>query len=547
MRLTFATAAIALLASSGSAFAADCTKGLLWPYVRNPGDCLTDTEIQAGKTGVYSGPVTGQVDVSTIKPPPQAKAGAASAVQCSHSWYWPFGGGDCQPAPSAAGTSAVTAASPAANPSTAEPAAQPAAPALPAVKPQAAAAPAAPTAQAVSASPASVKAEAAVAPAPALPVRLTQANAAECHKGVLWPFIRDAGDCPTGSERATGKTTAIPPTASAPAAAPVVQTSASPVVADHNPPVAKAPSETLPMQAIAAATPMTAPECTRGAFWPFVRGAGDCPTAAERSNGKTTAVPVAAITSPTMPAVQSSVPAAEPAKVAAAPSTAAACSKGVLWPFIRNAGDCQTTADKGSGNTTAVPVEDAPSPTPAAVTNAPAPPPAKTDAALVAPASATCTKSVLWPFIRESGDCATTADKGSGKTAAVPVSASPPPATPIAQIAPAAASPAANIPGASCTRSWLWPFVREAGDCATTTERGNGATSAVPIRAGASVETPALVPTAATMPQPPVPQDNSAPAANQPAACHKGLFWPFVREAGDCPTDADKAPQRNPS
>jgi hypothetical protein len=25
------------------------------------------------------------------------------------------------------------------------------------------------------------------------------------------------------------------------------------------------------------------------------------------------------------------------------------------------------------------------------------------------------------------------------------------------------------------------------------------------------------------------------------------LFWPFVREAGDCPTDAERAPQHNPS
>src|SRR5258707_5555545 len=61
-------ARVVLFGASGSAFAADCTKGMLWPYTRNPGDCLTDAEIKAGKTGVYSGPVNTNVDVSSIKP-----------------------------------------------------------------------------------------------------------------------------------------------------------------------------------------------------------------------------------------------------------------------------------------------------------------------------------------------------------------------------------------------------------------------------------------------------------------------------------------------
>jgi hypothetical protein len=68
MRLLPFVATIAFFAASGSAFAADCTKGLLWPYTRNPGDCLTDVEIKAGKTGVYTGPVNTNVDVSSIKP-----------------------------------------------------------------------------------------------------------------------------------------------------------------------------------------------------------------------------------------------------------------------------------------------------------------------------------------------------------------------------------------------------------------------------------------------------------------------------------------------
>jgi hypothetical protein len=30
-----------------------CTKGIFWPFVRSPGDCLTDTEISSGRTGTY--------------------------------------------------------------------------------------------------------------------------------------------------------------------------------------------------------------------------------------------------------------------------------------------------------------------------------------------------------------------------------------------------------------------------------------------------------------------------------------------------------------
>ncbi len=33
---------------------------------------------------------------------------------------------------------------------------------------------------------------------------------------------------------------------------------------------------------------------------------------------------------------------------------------------------------------------------------------------------------------------------------------------------------------------------------------------------------------------------NVAPPAAYPATCYKGLLWPFIREPGDCPTDAEK-------
>ena len=39
-----ATAAFAAVLFASDQAGAACTKGMLWPYVRNPGDCLTDAE-----------------------------------------------------------------------------------------------------------------------------------------------------------------------------------------------------------------------------------------------------------------------------------------------------------------------------------------------------------------------------------------------------------------------------------------------------------------------------------------------------------------------
>jgi hypothetical protein len=54
MRALTLTACVVLFAAShGSALAASgCGKGMLWPYVRQPGDCLTDDEIKAGTVTV---------------------------------------------------------------------------------------------------------------------------------------------------------------------------------------------------------------------------------------------------------------------------------------------------------------------------------------------------------------------------------------------------------------------------------------------------------------------------------------------------------------
>ena len=31
----------------------ECSKGILWPFIRNAGDCLTEKEREAGMTGAY--------------------------------------------------------------------------------------------------------------------------------------------------------------------------------------------------------------------------------------------------------------------------------------------------------------------------------------------------------------------------------------------------------------------------------------------------------------------------------------------------------------
>ena len=144
MRLLTFVAGVVFFAASGSAFAADCTKGMLWPYTRNPGDCLTDAEIKAGKTGVYSGPLNTNVDVSSIKPETPTQTSTPSSGGGSTGGFFSgglFGGGSSTPsAPSTPSTSS------------------------------------APSATAVS-----------------------------CNKSALWPFVREPGDCLTATEKLTNK------------------------------------------------------------------------------------------------------------------------------------------------------------------------------------------------------------------------------------------------------------------------------------------------------------------------------------------------------
>ena len=142
MRLLPFIASVIFFAASGSAFAADCNKGMLWPYTRNPGDCLTDAEIKAGKTGVYSGPVNTNVDVGSIKPETSTPSTPSSGGGSTGGFFSGglFGGSSSTPS----------------KPST-------------------------------------------TATAPS-------GNAVSCNKGTLWPFVREPGDCLTATEKATNKT-----------------------------------------------------------------------------------------------------------------------------------------------------------------------------------------------------------------------------------------------------------------------------------------------------------------------------------------------------
>ncbi len=204
MRLAMFAAGVAFFAASGSAFAADCNKGMLWPYTRNPGDCLTDSEIKAGQTGVYTGPVNTNVDLSSIKPdssavsPGSTVSGSTSsstgglggyfsgglvgevlgggssssinAVSCNKGYLWPFvrEPGDC-----------LTAQEKVTNKNGVYRSAEV-------------------TQVSVSSAPA---ADAGAGNSPANAPQPTASSTASCQKGWFWPFVRKSGDCPTGVEK----------------------------------------------------------------------------------------------------------------------------------------------------------------------------------------------------------------------------------------------------------------------------------------------------------------------------------------------------------
>ena len=164
----------------------ECNKGLFWPFVRNPGDCLTDAERRSGMTGTYRGSEVEQTDAGDEAAAP-APAAPAQAQQSPPT-----------PAVGAPSEQASAPEPPQEMDTTAGATPVPASPApaagTAAVQPAAAqrAAPAAETAAPQS--------------SPAAEDRATYTGPGGCTKGIFWPFVRRAGDCLTDAEVRSGMT-----------------------------------------------------------------------------------------------------------------------------------------------------------------------------------------------------------------------------------------------------------------------------------------------------------------------------------------------------
>ena len=250
MRVVSLVVCVTVYAGCGSAFAADCGKGILWPFVRNPGDCLTDVELKAGQTGVYTGPLNTNVDVGAIKP----NAAPPSTVTTPNSggMFGNLFGGGSTPAPAPAPAAAATA--------------------TPAPIPAVTATPAATPTQTATVTPA--------ATSTAAPAR--RGNAA-CNKGYLWPFVRDPGDCLTAAEKKTNPSGTYEEGAVSEVVAPNAGNPANPPT-----PIAASASaaDTAGVRVETSAPAPAAASCQKGWFWPFVRDTGDCATDQEKKNTK---------------------------------------------------------------------------------------------------------------------------------------------------------------------------------------------------------------------------------------------------------------------
>jgi hypothetical protein len=166
---------------------------------------------------------------------------------------------------------------------------------------------------------------------------------------------------------------------------------------------------------------------------------------------------------------------------------------------------------------------------------------------------------MLWPFVRNPGDCLTDAEIASGQKGVYsgPVNTN----VDVSAIKPADVPPENNVVSGSgtggllsggpfgdgpsnragqvtCNKGAFWPFVREPGDCLTDVEKKQGKTGVFGGGAGVT-QVSAAAPGAPNANGAQTPAPTPAPES-PPAGCERSWFWPFVRTAGDCPTDADK-------
>jgi hypothetical protein len=234
-------------------------------------------------------------------------------------------------------------------------------------------------------------------------------------------------------------------------------------------------------------------------------------------------------------------------------ATAASCNKGYFWPFYRSSGDCLTDIEKkngrsgvygggtgitpaGASSTVTSGPPAAPTPTASAITVTPGP--TAGGAATDTSGGATCHKGLLWPFVRDSGDCPTDAEKKSGERVAPAafrsngITSAPPAAAAAAPSSGTQATSGAPIHDASATascRNGLLSFLLD--DCRTNSE--NKVTT-VPV----SAQMPAATASSGGNTQA---TSGSVPANDTTAAnCRKGILWPFIRGSADCPTADDK-------
>lgn len=153
-----------------------CNKSLFWPFVRSPGDCLTDAERASGMRGTYRGDEAAEAEPVPAEQPALQPGGAANAQTAPEA---------VQPTASpAASSTAVQGPAPA-------PVSQSAAPQTPAMPP----APA----------PQPVAGESVAEVVPAAGDRAEYLGEGGCTKGIFWPFVRRTGDCLTDAELRSGR------------------------------------------------------------------------------------------------------------------------------------------------------------------------------------------------------------------------------------------------------------------------------------------------------------------------------------------------------
>ena len=298
------------------------------------------------------------------------------------------------------------------------------------------------------------------------PASTPSSNAVSCNKGYLWPFLREPGDCLTATEKQTNKTGVYRGGGGR---------------AGEREQCARRQRRSRQSACTTLPAGNASVSCNKGYLWPFLREPGDCLTATERQTNKTgvyrggEVAQVSASNAPAGGAGAGNPPASTPS------SNAVSCNKGYLWPFLREPGDCLTATEKQTNKTGVYRGGEVAQ---VSASNAPAGnagagnPPANTPSSN----AVSCNKGYLWPFLREPGDCLTATERQTNKTGVyrggevAQVSASNAPAGGAGAGNPPANTPSSNA--VSCNKGYLWPFLREPGDCLTAAEKQTNKTGA---------------------------------------------------------------------